>query len=137
MKHFEEWRRPLLQWLLIAVAAILIVILWNNNTNQRQKDPFTTNKQSVFTRQVILSTADKSKEYRLRASVRSLPGADQVDYGVTKNLASIETVYWPNGGFTTFNDCLVGDYNMGHAVECTASNGNQSTYNVELLKPTN
>lgn len=139
-------RKSLSEIFILCVAIMLVFVLWHHHTIEKRKNPFTTDLDgSTYTRQVILSEPNASKEYRLKAHITALVNVEQVDEGAIKNEVSVDRVYWPNGGFTTFgvtdknllaDPCVVDSYNVGYPVKCTASNGSGKTYDVELLAPT-
>lgn len=132
---YETWIIPILKWLSLIGGVVLLVILFHQHTLSKRKELFTTDLSTTFHRKVILSEKGQSKEYRLNSDVVSEPGAEQIDQGTFVNEADIETVYWPNGGVTTFDDCQVDNYNVGHPIECQADNGEKKSYQVELLQP--
>jgi len=135
-RFFEsETPSKVLKLLLIGFVLLLAFQFFDNQKKQEEVNPFSTSNSSSFQGKVIIARSqDNAKEYRLDANIYVEARANREDEHSWSNNVLIEKVYWPNGGYLTFDNCRVYRFGTGDAIPCEAQDG--QTYTVELIEAT-
>ncbi len=133
-----SWR--LVLWLFAITLVIVLFIVYQDREAKKlliknRTNLFITDIGGLSKHKVIVSdpAIASTKEYRLDADVNVDVCGIDIDENHCYNKVTVEKIYWPDRGVSTFDDCTLNHMGVGDPIQCTASNGEPKNYDIELI----